>query len=107
MPITSFGECCVPSHSDQIPWGDSCTGSLADHVSQYQEDDFLIAAPSSLSYEELAALPGAAGTAANALFFGRTEFRRGMTVLTQGTGGVSSAAIQVSTLQLIISARDF
>lgn len=37
----------------------------------------------------------AAGTAVNALFFGPQPFEKGMTVLTQGTGGVSAIAIQV------------
>ncbi|KAK5046737.1 hypothetical protein LTR84_007498 [Exophiala bonariae] len=61
------------------------------------EDEYLLAAPSSLSYEELAALPCAAGTAANALFFGPMPLKKGMTVLTQGTGGVSSGAIQLAS----------
>lgn len=60
----------------------------------------LVEAPAHLSFEELAALPAAAGTAANALFFGPMPFQKGMTVLTQGTGGVSSAAIQVGRSQL-------
>ena len=44
----------------------------------------------------MAALPAAAGTAVNALFFGPQPFFRGMTVVTQGTGGVSACAIQIA-----------
>lgn len=64
----------------------------------------MVEAPAHLSFEELAALPAAAGTAANALFFGPMPFKKGMTVLTQGTGGVSSAAIQVREISTPLKA---
>lgn len=44
----------------------------------------------------MAALPAAAGTAVNALLYGPQPFHEGMTVLTQGTGGVSACAIQIA-----------
>ena len=66
----------------------------------------LVEAPAHLTFEELAALPAAAGTAANALFFGPMPFTKGMTILTQGTGGVSSAAIQVGRAQSLVKPID-
>jgi NADPH:quinone reductase-like Zn-dependent oxidoreductase len=42
-------------------------------------------------------MPTAGGTALNALFYGPVPIGAGMTVLTQGTGGVSCFAIQVIT----------
>lgn len=54
-------------------------------------------APAGLTFEELASLPVAAGTAANGLFFGPQPVKAGMSVLTIGTGGVSVAAVQVRT----------
>jgi NADPH:quinone reductase-like Zn-dependent oxidoreductase len=61
-----------------------------------QDDDRLVRAPAHLSFPELAALPAAAGTAVNALFYGPQPFYKGMTILTQGTGGVSACAIQIA-----------
>ena len=66
------------------------------------DDDRLVRAPRNLSVQEAAALGTAMGTAVNALFWGpdgtgsaHWKVQKGMTVLTQGTGGVSCAAIQV------------
>ncbi|KAL8884373.1 MAG: hypothetical protein Q9192_006863 [Flavoplaca navasiana] len=61
------------------------------------EDSHLHRAPDYLSFAELAALPVAGGTAINTLLFGPVPLRKGMVVLTQGTGGVSCAVIQRST----------
>ena len=69
-------------------------------------EDRLIAAPSSLTLEEVASLRTAATTAVYALFFGPAEGGRigeGDTVLTQGTGGVSSFAIQVGVSTSLIA----
>ena len=65
-------------------------------LSQYMviEDDWAIKAPKNLSLDEAAALVGTAGTAMNVL--GSVEIKPGTTVVTQGTGGVSCAVIQVS-----------
>ncbi|CZR64296.1 uncharacterized protein PAC_14194 [Phialocephala subalpina] len=61
------------------------------------EDAELFKAPEHLSYEDVAALPAAGATAVNSLFFGPVEMKPGMTILTQGTGGVSCALIQLAT----------
>lgn len=68
-------------------------GTLAQYV--IVQDAWVIRAPKNLSFEEAAALPGAAGTAVNAL--GTVSIGKGTTVVTQGTGGVSCAAIQVGS----------
>jgi NADPH:quinone reductase-like Zn-dependent oxidoreductase len=60
------------------------------------EDQWVIRAPKNLSMDEAAALPGAAGTAINVLE--SVKIDKGTTVVTQGTGGVSCAVIQVKTL---------
>lgn len=62
----------------------------------WKADDRLTAAPSNLSFAEMAGLAAAGGTAAHTLFYSPLPFRKGSTVVTQGTGGVSVFAIQVS-----------
>jgi NADPH:quinone reductase-like Zn-dependent oxidoreductase len=57
------------------------------------KDELLVKLPKNLSYEEAAAAPAAAATAIHALEV--VKIGAGTTVLTQGTGGVSSYAIQV------------
>lgn len=76
-------------------------GTLAQFV--VVQDPWIIRAPKNLSFEEAAALPGAAGTAMNVL--GSINIERGTTVVTQGTGGVSCAVIQVNYYSLIIASR--
>jgi len=61
------------------------------------KDIEVYSAPAHLSFEESAALPTAAGTAANALLFGPKRLEAGMKIVTQGTGGVSSFAIQLAS----------
>jgi len=56
-------------------------------------EDGLVAVPAHLGFEEAATLPCAALTAWNALFTDR-PLRPGETVLTLGTGGVSTFAVQ-------------
>lgn len=60
------------------------------------KDADLVRAPSKLSFEEIGSMGAAGGTAVNALFFGPKPVTVGMTVLTQGTGGVSCFAIQLA-----------
>lgn len=60
------------------------------------EDERLFRAPEGLSMEEACTLFCAGSTAYRALFHGPIKLEPGMTVLTQGTGGVSCYAIQVS-----------
>lgn len=68
-----------------------CNGTLTQYI--VVEDEWLIKAPSNLSFEESAALPVAGGTAMNVLT--SVQVKKGTTVLTQGTGGVSCFVIQV------------
>jgi len=70
--------------------GGSIDGVLAEYVVFSQ--DGLVAVPAHLSYEEAATLPCAAVTAWNALTSG--ELTCGQSVLTLGTGGVSTFALQ-------------
>ena len=79
--------------------------SMQGTLQQYRvvEDKWLNRMPKNLSFEEAAALPTAGGTALNALFYSRLQgpqgekLLEGMTVLTQGTGGVSCCAIQLAS----------
>ena len=72
-------------------------GDISGTLAQYKVvgDDHLFRAPSNLSVEEAATLPTAGGIAAHALFFGPIIAQEGVTILTQGIGGVSTFAIQV------------
>ncbi|KAJ7091016.1 hypothetical protein C8R44DRAFT_418507 [Mycena epipterygia] len=54
----------------------------------------LVAIPEQLTYEEAASLPCAAVTAYNALTGGSSPVKAGDTILVQGTGGVSTFALQ-------------
>jgi NADPH:quinone reductase-like Zn-dependent oxidoreductase len=71
------------------------SGSVNGTLTQYVivQDPWVIRAPKNLSFEEAAALPGAAGTAINVL--DAISIEKGTTIVTQGTGGVSCAVIQV------------
>jgi NADPH:quinone reductase-like Zn-dependent oxidoreductase len=73
------------------------SGSVNGTLTQYivVQDQWAICAPKNLSFEEAAALPGAAGTAINVLE--SISIGKGTTVVTQGTGGVSCFVIQVSS----------
>ena len=75
--------------------GGSTDGMLAEYVTVPARA--LVKLPDSLSYEEAAALPCAAVTAWNALVF-RGKIKAGDTVLTLGTGGVSTYALQFAKL---------
>ncbi|KAL5353624.1 hypothetical protein ACLOAV_001661 [Pseudogymnoascus australis] len=70
------------------------SGTVNGTLTQYMvvQDPWIIRAPKNLSFEEAAALPGAAGTAMNVLQ--SISVGKGTTVVTQGTGGVSCAVIQ-------------
>jgi len=72
-------------------------GSLVDGTFQRYivwDDERLWRAPSHLSMEESSSLLVAGLTAYRALFHGPVKLEPGMTVLTQGTGGISCFAIQ-------------
>lgn len=89
--------------------GGAADGTLRRYV--VWDDDRIVKAPDNLSIEEVATLYTAGVTAWNSLFHGKIKLEPGMTVLTQGTGGVSCFAIQVSrmcpfrTPLLIVSVR--
>lgn len=70
--------------------GGDLPGVLARHVVLHEEG--LVHLPDDLEYEEAATLPCAGVTAWNALF-GDRPIEAGQTVLTLGTGGVSSFAL--------------
>ena len=72
------------------------------------DNDRLVRAPRNVTLEEPAGITSAMGTAWNALFWGpdgsgsaHWKARKGMTVLTQGTGGVSCSAIQVRLFSFV------
>src|SRR4030095_10222216 len=74
--------------------GGSVDGMFAEYVVLPQ--DGVVQIPSHLSYEEAAALPCAAVTAWNALT--TWALKPGISVLVQGTGGVSIFALQLARL---------
>jgi NADPH:quinone reductase-like Zn-dependent oxidoreductase len=74
--------------------GGSVDGMLAEYVVLHQDGVVLL--PAHLSYEEAAALPCAGVTAWNALT--TWKLSPGITVLVQGTGGVSIFALQFAIL---------
>lgn len=60
------------------------------------DEDAIVPAPDGLSFEEAAVLGGAYVSAWNALFGWYKPLKAGDVVVTQGTGGVSTAVLQVS-----------
>ncbi|KAF2496982.1 NAD(P)-binding protein [Lophium mytilinum] len=88
LPGPSLDDC-------KLKGADKHQGTLRQYA--VWEDSHLISAPSHLTFAELAALPACGATVANALFHGPQPLKAGMTVLTQGTGGVSCFAIQVAS----------
>ena len=79
--------------------GGGVPGALVKH--KVVGDAHLFRAPANLTLEEAASLPTAGGIAAHALFFGPIPTQEETTVLTQGTGGVSTFAIQVCVTTVI------
>jgi len=84
----------VSALSSRGALGGSIDGMLAEYVVLSQ--DGVVHIPSHLSYEEAAALPCAAVTAWNALT--TWTLKPGVSVLVQGTGGVSIFALQLARL---------
>ncbi|KAK2607033.1 hypothetical protein N8I77_005742 [Diaporthe amygdali] len=58
------------------------------------DEDGIVSAPDNLSFEEAASLGGAYASAWNALFGWYVPLKAGDVVVTQGTGGVSTAVLQ-------------
>jgi NADPH:quinone reductase-like Zn-dependent oxidoreductase len=81
-------------YAPRIALGGSVDGMLAEYVVLHENG--IVHIPRHLSYEEAAALPCAAVTAWNALT--SWMFRPGISVLVQGTGGVSLFALQFAKL---------
>jgi NADPH:quinone reductase-like Zn-dependent oxidoreductase len=94
------GDVSVVQMPNTLGAGD-VNGTLAQYV--VVEDTWVVKAPKNLSYEEAAALVSTAGTAINVL--GSIHVREGTTVVTQGTGGVSCAVIQVRLLVVAVTLR--
>lgn len=74
-------------------------GDIDGVLQQYfvADEDAIVPAPDGLSFEEASVLGGAYVSAWNALFGWYTPLKAGDVVVTQGTGGVSTAALQVSS----------
>lgn len=85
----------VSEHASRTAMGGAIDGVLAESVVLHQ--DGLVPMPEHLSFEEAATLPCAAVTAWHALVT-RGQVRAGDTVLTLGTGGVSTFALQFGVM---------
>ena len=73
-------------------------GTEAGTLTEYMVvgDERLIRVPDYMSFEEASVLPNAGGTACHGLFFAHEQpIGEGDSVVVQGTGGVSTIAIQV------------
>jgi NADPH:quinone reductase-like Zn-dependent oxidoreductase len=77
--------------ADRQALGSPLDGTLAEY--QVFHESGLVSVPESLSFDEAATLPCAGQTAWHALFGVGTPLLPGQTVLTLGTGGVSSFAL--------------
>jgi NADPH:quinone reductase-like Zn-dependent oxidoreductase len=84
----------VNPYGPRLALGGAVDGLLAEYVTLPQEG--VVRIPSNLTYEEAATLPCAGVTAWNALTTSLLE--PGLTVLTQGTGGVSMFGLQFAKL---------
>ena len=84
----------VSAQGSRAALGGSIDGMLAEYV--VLPEDGVVHIPSHLSYEEAATLPCAAVTAWNALT--TWTLKPGISVLVQGTGGVSIFALQLARL---------
>jgi NADPH:quinone reductase-like Zn-dependent oxidoreductase len=92
MPNWLGGE--VSAYNARTALGGSVDGMLAEYVVLHQ--DSVVHIPPHLTYEEAAALPCAGVTAWNALT--SWILKPGLSVLAQGTGGVSIFALQFAKL---------
>ena len=81
----------APPSAERAPLGSPLDGTLAEY--RVFHENGLLLAPGNLSLEEAATLPCAAMTAWHALFGAGAPVQPGQTVLTLGTGGVSSFAL--------------
>ncbi|KAJ5491896.1 Polyketide synthase enoylreductase [Penicillium expansum] len=79
---------------ESVLGGGDAHGTLTEYI--VLDDVQIQEAPTNLTVEEASTLPTAALTAWNALFMGPIPCGPGISILTQGTGGVSSFAIQLA-----------
>ncbi|GAA5995027.1 zinc-dependent alcohol dehydrogenase family protein [Rhodotorula paludigena] len=96
--MASFTQELINGQFDDATMFDSALGGGCDGVlTQYRLFPVhgLVTMPRHLSYEEAATLPCAPVTVYNALFSGPQPIKPGMTVVFQGTGGVSVAGAQL------------
>lgn len=82
-------------------------GDIPGMLQQYMavDEDGIVLAPKGLSFEEVACLGAAYGTAWNALYGGQLPLKKGDVVVAQGTGGVSTAVLQVCLQLLLLMCR--
>lgn len=81
-----------PPFADEAALASPIDGVLAEQIVLYENGVVVI--PPALSFEEAACLPCAGVTAWNALMYAGAPVTAGQTVLTLGTGGVSTFALQ-------------
>ncbi|CAI7592449.1 unnamed protein product [Penicillium discolor] len=79
---------------ESVLGGGDAHGTLTKYI--VLDDVQVLESPTNLTVEEASTLPTAALTAWNALFMGPITCQPGISILTQGTGGVSSFAIQLA-----------
>lgn len=93
----------TPSHFDLNKGLGS--GSHDGTLAQYAvlDAEALVRAPDNLSMEEASTLSIACGTAWKALYGGQVPLEDGHCVVTQGTGGVSLAALRVGGMDWYVS----
>ena len=96
LPAASWKEGMTQGDFDitQVLGAGNVDGTLRQYVAF--DGDWLVACPKNLSFEEAATLPSAYGTAWNGLFGGPQVLNPGHWIVTQGTGGVSIAALQIA-----------
>jgi NADPH:quinone reductase-like Zn-dependent oxidoreductase len=100
--IPNFPEYAFPTMTDVcVGFGQKINGSLQEYGVFHETA--LVHMPKNLSFEEAATLTCSGLTAWNALYGGGKTVGKGDTILTQGTGGVSIAALQVSLLAVLNS----
>lgn len=92
------------SFDDKISVG---SGDVDGVLRQYAvfDEESLAPLPGNLTFEEGACLSGAYVSAWNAFFGGPQGLKRGDVVVVQGTGGVSIAALQVSSLPKMLEKK--
>ena len=88
---------------DQTRGGASLDGTFQRYM--VVNEEYAFKAPDSMTLQEASTLFTAGVTAYNVLHYGDPKLELGSTVLTQGTGGVSCYAIQVSLTKWAFSLR--